>query len=127
MKAIHPSSANTLRIITIVNKHKEVAIIASHLRMGRGGIVVDNASAGGIFSFVNLSNGKLGEYAYNSFNTEKYKEHPDTKVKFENFVIPHWEKLTTYAKKLATVNNNVNFVGWDIAITERGFELVEGN
>jgi len=45
---VHPSSVNTIRIMTFYDKG-EVRVLQSILRMGAGGSRVDNACAGGLF------------------------------------------------------------------------------
>ena len=41
--------------------------------------------------------------------------------------IPHFDKLKAFVERMARLNPKAKLVGWDIAITETGFELIEGN
>lgn len=56
-----------------------------------------------------------------------YVCHPSTNVKVLGFEIPNFDKLVNWVKILAARNSKAKLVGWDIAITNNGFELIEGN
>lgn len=60
---LHPTSVNTLRIITIRNKD-EIIVWHPLLRIGRGGSIVDNALSGGIFACVDKDTGIVVSKAY---------------------------------------------------------------
>ena len=49
LKAFHPLSLNTVRVVTVSNRKKS-AVFGSFLRTGVGDSVVDNAHAGGLFA-----------------------------------------------------------------------------
>jgi len=52
---------------------------------------------------------------------------PTTKVKVDGFVIPYWKEIIKMTKEAAKVNDDVNVVGWDVAITENGPLIIDGN
>ena len=56
-----------------------------------------------------------------------FEVHPKSKVKFDGFQIPNWEKAKELVLKASLVNNHIHMVGWDVAITEKGTTLIEGN
>lgn len=43
------------------------------------------------------------------------------------YKLPHFEELKSYIYKLCMIRPNIRYVGWDIAITPKGFELIEVN
>ena len=43
------------------------------------------------------------------------------------FAIPAWDDLLSLAEKLAKVVPEQKYVGWDFALTDNGWILVEGN
>lgn len=90
MSKLNPSSVNTIRIITLLKKDGTVKPYSTIVRMGVGGSKVDNASSGGITCGVN-EDGRLNPVAY-SAKGECFKEHPDTHQKFDEIVIPSFEK-----------------------------------
>lgn len=50
-----------------------------------------------------------------------------TGIKFDGFKIPYWEEIKKMVLEAALVNDKVNLVGWDVAISKDGPLLIEGN
>ncbi|MBO7303944.1 MAG: hypothetical protein J6V09_01815 [Clostridia bacterium] len=80
IRRIYSGSANTFRIITYI-LDGNVYHCPVIMRMGRGGAVTDNASAGGIFIALE-DDGTLHKSAFSEYR-EEYTVHPDTNVVFE--------------------------------------------
>lgn len=120
----HPQSVNTLRIRTIILKDR-IHICHPMLRIGRGDAVVDNAGSGGVFVVLDEKTGKP-ICSCDEFCNE-YTVHPDTGFKFDDLVIPRWEEAIETAKQLAMVFPDVKYVGWDLALTDKGWVMIEGN
>lgn len=120
----HPHSVNTIRVAT-VRFPEGVEVIAAFFRTGRGGNFVDNAGAGGVFGVIDLKTGKI--VAVGDEYGNQYTHHPDTKLPMVGFVIPHWEEAIERAKELATVVKGNRYAGWDLALTDKGWGLVEAN
>ena len=53
--------------------------------------------------------------------------HPITKEPIKGFKIPYWNDVIKLVKKAGLVVEGVGYVGWDIAITDNGPILIEGN
>ena len=121
---LHSASLNTVRIAT-VNFGDRVKLLPPCFRMGKGGIIVDNASSGGIKAFVDLDTGKLTRVTDKQGNL--YEEHPDTHIPLIGFQIPKWQECKEFAKKLAMVIPSNRYTGWDVALTPKGWVMVEGN
>ena len=94
---IYPYAINTFRIITEYNQGKEPKIIFSLLRMGCGGMQIDNASSGGIYIKINSESGLLGDEAI-ADDRKTYIKHPDTLFLFSNYKIPFWNEIIKFAK-----------------------------
>lgn len=125
MKVLHPESVNTVRVFTVVCK-EEVKLFACFLRVGRGNAVIDNAFAGGIVCAVDAKTGIV----YSVGKTEKQEAflyHPDTNVPIVGFQLPDWEDAISLCKALSGVVKGNRCIGWDIAHTENGWVMVEGN
>ncbi len=120
----HPSSANTLRVPTY-RFDDRTEIRHPFLRIGRGGSFVDNAGAGGIFSLIDEESGII--FSAVDENGNSYIMHPDTGKQLIGYRIPHWETVKEFAKKLAQVVPDNRYTGWDIALTDKGCVMVEGN
>ncbi len=119
IKALHPQSLNTFRIMTYV-VNNEVKVCAPCMRIGMGENNVDNAHAGGIFIGVDLvgEDGVLKDTAYTEFNTQ-YKIHPDSKVEFNGYVIPHFKRVIDSAIRLHKEKYfNMGLIGYDIVLDE---------
>jgi len=125
---LNPNSANTIRIDTFKAKGKIPEVISAYLRIGRGHGFVDNLTSGGLRVGINMENGCLKTHGTNyiylgaSFLTH----HPDTGIQFEDYPIPFFEEVKSLAIKAASCLPQ-SLVGWDVAITEHGPVLIEGN
>lgn len=124
MSALYPDAINTVRFMTFV-ENNDVKIIGTRLRMGNGGYV-DNAAAGGVFATINVESGEVDSVAFNKSN-EKFERHPITNHPIKGFKIPFWEEIVEMCKKAALEVPDVRSIGWDVAITENGPLLIEGN
>lgn len=125
MAALHSSSLNTVRVYTVKMKDR-IVIFRPYLRMGCGNSVVDNAAQGGVFVAVDAETGICSTVGVDEFGN-KYISHPDTGVILPGFRIPRWDEAVALAKQLARVVETNNYVGWDLALTDDGWVMVEGN
>ncbi|MBQ7288442.1 MAG: hypothetical protein IJW78_01820 [Clostridia bacterium] len=124
MAQFHPSSLNTIRVAT-VKFDEGVEVIAAYFRTGRGGNIVDNAGAGGVFGTIDIATGKIDAVGDEYGNT--YETHPDTDLKMIGFEIPHWQEAKEMAQELASIVKGNRYAGWDLALTEKGWVMIEGN
>ncbi len=125
MNMLCKSSVNTIRIMTFVNNGKSEVLYAA-LRVGNGKSEVDNFHAGGMGISIDTKTGKLKGVGIDK-DLNKFKRHPVTNVTFNNFEIPYWNEVKSLVLKCAKINTNIKVVGWDVAITNKGPVLVEGN
>ncbi len=121
MSSLHQNSINTVRIVTVAGK-----CVASALRMGCGGSVMDNAVSGGLFALVDIETGIVTTMGMNYENLRVVK-HPDSGVIIPGFSIPYWKESKKLVEDAAHVVNKLRIIGWDIAITPNGPTLVEAN
>ncbi len=122
----HPGSLNTLRVLT-VSKGGRCEVVASMLRVGVGDSLVDNASAGGIVSFVDVATGTIVSDGADKLGN-KYVAHPESGKVFKGFVIPHWEQIVDACKSMSLTVPELVFAGWDLCVLQDGsVELVEVN
>lgn len=126
LRRLNPHSLNTLRVVTCIDRVGQMHVISATLRMGRGTSCVDNAHSGGIACAVNLDEGIVDSYALDHAGN-RFLVHPLTGVTIIGLRIPHWERMMSYLERLAAVEPTARYVGWDIAVTDDGFELIEGN
>lgn len=120
----NPDSVNTLRIQTI-KIDNEVRILHPMLRIGKKGSVVDNAGQGGILGLVDKSTKKICAACDKLGN--QFTHHPDSNIELIGFEIPYWDEAIALAKELAMVLPGVKYTGWDLALTDNGWCMIEGN
>jgi len=120
----HPSSVNTVRISTLCLKDR-IEIVHPFFKMGQGGKVIDNGAAGGILSTIDKSTGVVMKASDELGHS--YEIHPDSQKPIVGFKIPKWEELIELSKELASVFPQNRFTGWDFALTDDGWVLIEGN
>lgn len=125
MASFHPESVNTIRYAVFYDKGNVEKVFAI-LRMGVGDNRVDNTHAGGICAAIDLDSGLIISEGVRQ-NGEKYYYHPDTGVRILGTQIPRWDELNQMVKELVPYNSPVRFVGWDFALSQKGWCIVEGN
>lgn len=126
IEAFHPSSLNTIRVVTVSNEQESV-IFGALLRMGAGESIVDNTHAGGIFASIDVVSGVIDTDGIDSFG-KHYRCHPDTGLQIKGFQIPYWDRIVETCKQASHVMPKTLFAGWDICVHEDGrIELIEGN
>lgn len=125
MADLHPASLNTLRISTFLTKDGPV-ILSALLRMGGNNSFVDNYSAGGLIAQIDIETGIVFTKGIRGSNRE-YIYHPDTQKQIVGFNVPAWHDAIELVKELATVVPEQRYVGWDIAYSDKGWVMVEGN
>lgn len=125
MAVFNTSSVNTVRIPTLLLKDR-VVVFEPFLRTGIGNSVVDNASSGGILCPVDPDTGIcLGPGKTET--GQQYMRHPVTNTIYPGFCVPRWEEAVTLVTELAYVLETNHYVGWDLALTDEGWVMVEGN
>lgn len=125
---LNPSTLNTIRIDTFKKPGCEPEILSALLRVGRTGNCVDNASAGGIIIGIEVEGGTLKELGFCELWAGGlfYKQHPDTGIIFHGFQIPLFDDVKQLVIEAASWLPQ-SLVGWDIAVSDQGPVLIEGN
>ena len=128
ISAIYPHSVNTLRIHTCIYINGQIDLISVTMKFGSAGKYVEAGGLGTILISVDKDTGKLGPYAWKNFEWggDTFICHPDTGFEFAGFIVPHFEAAKDMAKAAAAFLP-YRLVGWDVAITEEGPVLIEGN
>ena len=129
----HPSiakfsnnSLNTVRFYSVRESDGIERIKAAVLRIGAKNNVVDNAAMGGEMVPVEINtgiiknsaiddNGKVNEINY---NCGEY---------YVGQKLPFWEEAKETVLMCHKLFMNTRFIGWDVAITPTGVEIIEGN
>jgi hypothetical protein len=123
---------STTRITTVLDEAGEPEIVAALQRYAMApDALVDNASKGGFISSVDpetgrLSAGRRGRSAGDVHTS--HSTHPLTGAIIEGRELPDWlavQKLVTRAHREAFAEYTM--IGWDVALTPTGPQLLEGN
>jgi hypothetical protein len=122
----------TIRFITYIDSRNETKILFAFMKIANEKNVIDNldlGKTGNLLAEVD-SEGKLkagvtmipGEPGM-----KKVVKHPDSLNDIKGFQIPLWDETVSFVKSVAPKFFPVRFVGWDVAVTEEGPKLIEGN
>ena len=125
MNKLNPSSVNTIRMVSVMNKSGDVTIIATFSRIGNGKCV-DNFNSGGMTAKIDVETGIIVEDAVNKEGTI-FENHPITGTKIKGFQIPFWNEAKEMVIKAAKLSEHVRYVGWDVGMSINGPVLIEGN
>ena len=119
-------SVNTVRLLTVLDKVGKSHIVEAQLRIGRGDSVVDNLSAGGVLYQVDIDGGYVVDFGYDK-QGNKVVFHPGIDRCLVGYRLPNWQIVKNAVLESAKNILEIRIIGWDVAITEAGVELVEGN
>lgn len=124
MQELYPKSVNIIRIQTIYTQSK-CNFLCATLTIGHNNKIA-NASANSIFTLVDVENGHVFTNGCD-YNDNIYIKHPETGIQFKDFQIPLWDEVLEMLEKASSRVPQIAYVGWDVAITENGPVIIEGN
>lgn len=123
---LSPSALNTVRIVTQYH-NEEVIIITARLRISINS-KIDNVSAGNTVVPIDILSGKVtGPGIFADITKPDQYTHPVTGVDFIGFQIPFWKECISLVNKAALRIPENRSIGWDVAVTNVGPVLIEGN
>lgn len=128
LKKIYPHSVNTIRVM-VVNRHGyDPKIKQTYMRIGSSTTgFTDNVAYGGVCAMVELDTGRI--YAPETLKNHHYQAcpvHPDTGVSIEGYV-PNWDIVCEKVLDMCRYLCELEYLGFDIAVTEEGFQVLEIN
>lgn len=124
MMKLCPTSVNTIRINTMWWQGECIFQFAI-VRTGCGGII-DNFHNGGIAARVDIETGIVNADAVD-LDGNLFPQNPYSGVTFRGYQIPNWDKVIEVTKAITPIIKDMDYVGWDFAITPDGVDLIEGN
>lgn len=124
--SLNETSLNTIRVMTFYRDCNEVVPLFAVLRMGRKGVKVDNASAGGLYCGINVD-GTLAKYAYTLKPFGKFTA-SDAGVTFEGFEIPRFRDIVAKVCDMHLMLPYARLIGWDMSVdADNNIVLIEIN
>lgn len=131
MAALYPGSVNTVRIVVYKMDGRTPRVGNAYLRIGTsatGG--VDNVAAGGLVAKVDIPTGRYYEAKrldnVDQGNLVDCPVHPDTGKLIEG-ILPHWELAKKTVLDIAAELPQLEYLGFDVALTETGVCIIEIN
>jgi len=120
----------TIRVTSCLDERGEPEVVGGVFRMAIGGNrTVDNLHAGGIAANVGLDDGILSSASDLGIDSKLgwLDRHPDTQARIAGRPLPMWSETKALAIRAHRSFADRVLVGWDIAITDDGPIVVEGN
>jgi len=117
----------TVRLVTCRDVMAPPEYLSAVFRMPTGASITDNFDGGGLASPVQKDDGVLGPAIAKSLDSTPLDIHPNTGTRVRGVKIPFWEQIVRLCLDAHEAFPTLCSVGWDVAVTENGPLLVEGN
>ena len=127
LEALSPGCVNSVRVNAARDRDGRVRLIGACLKCGGKGAATDNFHTGGIAYPLELSSGRVSGPGRSNTDLCDYTRHPASGAYLPGFQIPFWPELTACVHWAMDRVPGMGYVGWDIAVTPDGPELIEGN
>lgn len=121
---VYPGAVNTLRILTLNEDGATRVALPSLIRFGLGGREINNP---GIEVLIDHASGRMISDGYCVADFRMYAAHPDTGVAFKGRIVPFLDEALALVSRAACKVPQLPVIGWDVAITPDGPEIVEAN
>lgn len=129
--AIFPDALNTLRVFSIIDPETDTPSVfrAAHRFGSTQSAPTDNWSRGGFAAHVDTETGEIGGLVVLDSDRRRteLERHPDTGVRVRGTSVPHWDDVCELIRELAAHHSHTPFVGWDVAVSDGGPVVIEGN
>lgn len=123
---IHPYSVNGIRITTF-RKDGKVKILYPWFKVGANKSFVTSAAFGTYDAGIDAETGVVNTDGFKE-NGESDSVHPLTNITFKGYKIPKWNDLVATVTEMAlSLMPEINYVGWDMVLTPKGWCIMEGN
>jgi hypothetical protein len=128
---IFPESTNTVRLLTLWDNEAGAPFIASAVH--RFGVAktapVDSWTRGGVSAAIDLQTGVLTKAGPKPHRQAPCLSpcHPETGQQIEGVTIPYWPLIQERLLEIAAALHFIPYIGWDIIVTENGFQIIEAN
>lgn len=135
LRSIMPGRAlGTFRVVTYLHKDsKTVDIVYALAKCPIVGAINDNfhhGATGNLLCGIDIHNGKFKDAwgrRQGQIVVSRVLQHPDTGSVFSGMDVPFWSNILEVAVRAAQSFTELRTVGWDIAVTNSGIFIIEGN
>lgn len=121
---IYAESVNTILISTLNTNGLVEVINYPSIRFGSSGGKID--WEGALKALIDKDTGCIITGAVSPYN-DYYDVHPQSQAAFAGCQIPFFREAVELVKQAAREIPEIRYIGWDVAITEDGPVIIEGN
>ena len=134
-KTILPGDAlGTIRVVTLLRPGEDSIMPYSYAKIPVPGNLTDNfhhGESGNLIVGIDVADGTMMS-AWGTTNTQgrgmaEIEVHPNTRRRFRGTPVPFWDRIVGVARQAAKAFDELVTVGWDIAVTDKGVTVIEGN
>lgn len=122
---LYPGSVNCLRVVTLIDDAGEPQCLYAVLKTGNAGRWTDSRREDSLVCPVNLETGRLMGKAYTPA-MKNYELHPYTGTKLKDYQLPFISEAVQMVKEVSLIVPQMRYMGWNVALTEKGPVLMEG-
>lgn len=115
-----------VRVLTMVGLDRQASILGAVFKVQTGSVGVDHLIYGAVGAWVDLESGRLHQ-GRTRYSLKPTWQIPGTDRSYQGFHLPCWDEVKSLALKAAQGMPNARSIGWDVAISDRGPVLIEGN
>lgn len=123
LNELNPNVVNSFRIVTLVKDNKSY-VIGNALRVNQFDSEIIGCTNDIYFSL--NENGEVDSKVIDDYGNI-YKLHPLTSKEFSKVKVPGVKEAFELCKKAALEVPEVRYVGWDVAFSDKGPVIIEGN
>lgn len=120
-------SVNTMRILCCTDRNGLVSVPYAAVRASMTDGEIDNVCAGGVSAVVDEEGRVLGPMMSLSPEIRIFEKHPVTGLEFKGYALPMFKECVELVKKASGLMPEAGYIGWDVAVSERGPEIIEAN
>jgi hypothetical protein len=125
----------TIRVVTYLDRDRVPHLLAAQWRLAGPESEVDNFFFGvnaNLLCNVDIDTGGIevvfrGKNFPFEFGLERFTRHPESGTLLEGCKVPFWDEVVSLTKRAAVVFYPSRSIGWDIALSNRGLAIIEGN
>ncbi|WP_373941862.1 hypothetical protein L0991_12335 [Vibrio chagasii] len=126
ISALNHSSVNTIRLLTVIN-HGKVEICKAVMKVGASGEIVDNFWTGGVLINIDIETGCFTEQCLYETSLRDRQETDKLINSVKGKRVKNWCDVINQASNAHQLLPKIKSIGWDVAITEEGACIIEGN
>jgi hypothetical protein len=127
LMALSPSALNTIRVITQIGPRRDVRLLGVRLRISVNCAVDKMSAPDNVAAPVDPERGIVdGPAVHLDITRADIVEHPVTGVPIVGLQLPFWPETLAMVTQAARTTDN-RAIGWDVAVTADGPELIEAN